>query len=252
MRAIVTGAAGGIGLAVARKLAAQHPDARLVLVDRDADRLKSAAEGLSAEVENVAVDLTSPDGPQRVADAATRRFGGADALVSNAGITHAYRLNDLPEAEFDRMFDINLKSAWRLAKACHPLLRDSKGALVATTSIVASHPIPGVGVYAVSKAALLMLVQQLALEWADDGIRCNTVSPGSILTPMTAGSFTDEVLAERGRAIPSGRVGQPEDIADLIAYLLTPGAAFINGANLKVDGGADIALMFKHRPAIIN
>jgi len=131
-----------------------------------------------------------------------------------------------------------------LAQAARPALIRSRGAIVATASIAASHPSAPLGAYAASKAALVMFVKQMALEWGKDGIRCNCVSPGATLTGMTANAYSDEEMRRRRAAeIPLGRIGMPEDLAHAIHFLAGPGAAFITGVDLLVDGGLDVTLM---------
>jgi NAD(P)-dependent dehydrogenase (short-subunit alcohol dehydrogenase family) len=251
MRAIVTGAASGIGRATALKLATdarrRKEDARLLLVDIAAERLEGVAAELrkeKAEAHVFAGDLADPAVPQKIVDAAARALGGLDVVVSNAGILTNALLADLSLNDYDRAFAINTRAAWLLAKAAYPLLKQSSGCLVATASISAMEPTPPLGAYSASKAALVMLIQQLANEWGPDGIRCNCVSPGATHTAMTDAVYGDpEKRAQRAQVIPLQRVGQPEDHAAAIAFLAGPEAAYITGVNLVVDGGVTTTLM---------
>lgn len=246
MFAIITGAASGIGLAVARALS-REPGGKLLLVDTAADRLESVALELRADgldVTNFVADLSDPAQIEAVALEAQSHLGRLDVLISNAGIIGNGPLTDMPVEQFDFMFAVNTRATWLLAKACYPLLSAAKGNIVATASISGTQPTPPHGSYSASKAALVMLVKQMANEWAPDGIRCNCVSPGMIHTAMTDSVYGDPVKrAERAANIPLGRVGLPEDIASAIAFLASPAASYITGVDLVVDGGVSTALM---------
>jgi glucose 1-dehydrogenase len=248
MRILITGAASGIGLALAALVAGKAADrAQLMLVDLDEARLRQAASSLQetgAKIVTRTADLSEPEAPGRVVEEAGRLFGGLDGIASNAGIIQSAALTALETRDFDRIFCINARAAWLLGKAAHPLLRQSRGALVATASVSAEHPTPPLGAYSASKAALVMLIQQMAVEWGPDGIRCNCVSPGPTLTPMTAVAYSDPKLRQqRENNIPLRRLGRPEDIANAIAFLMSPEGAYISGVNLLVDGGMSQCLM---------
>lgn len=250
MRAIITGAASGIGRAVAvglAKAATKDDPARLVLADRDAAPLQALAEELragGAEVIATAADLLDVDAPAAVVAEAEKAFGGLDALVSNAGALKGALLKDLSLADYAFQFDINARPTWLLAKAAYPLLKASRGAICATASMSSEHGTPPLGSYSASKAALVMLVRQMAVEWGPDGIRANCVSPGPTLTAMTQGGYSDPARrAQREGTIPLRRLGQPEDIAEAILFLIGPKSTFITGVNLMVDGGLTVNLM---------
>jgi NAD(P)-dependent dehydrogenase (short-subunit alcohol dehydrogenase family) len=252
MRVIVTGAASGIGRATAIRLARDAAgrnvrQAEILLVDIVKEKLEEVADLLRAErarAETIVADLADASAPARVVDAAASAFGGLDALVSNAGIIQRSSLLDLSLADYERSFAVNTRATWLLAKAAHPLLAASKGSVVATASISGHEPTPPLGAYSPSKAALIMLVRQMALEWGPDGIRCNTVSPGSTHTAMTDARYSDPVqrnsAAQRN---PLRIVGLPENQAAAIAFLLSADAAYITGIDLLVDGGLATMLM---------
>ena len=250
MKIIVTGAASGIGHAVARLFATKPHDeatAELLVADRDGSGIEAVAEelrGLGARVQSFSGDLADPAIPAQIVTSAQTAFGGIDVLVSNAGMVHPAPLAELTVADYDRLFAVNTRALVLLAQAARPALIRSRGSIVATASLAASHPCVPLGAYAASKAAARMFVKQIALEWGKDGIRCNCVSPGAVLTGMTEKAYSDEEMRKRrATEIPLGRVGLPQDIAHAIHFLAGPGAAYITGADLLVDGGLDVTLL---------
>ncbi len=247
MNVIVTGAAGGIGLAVAERLAAGElipGPHRMLLVDRDGDRLAQAAAPFGETARTLVVDVSQEDCGERIAAAALEHMGGIDGVASNAGVILGGALADLSAGDFGRMFSVNTRATWLIAKACLPHLRASRGVLVATASMSGSQPTPALGFYSASKAALLMLVRQMSVEWGPDGVRCNTVSPGPTLTPMTAAGYADQDRRdEREAGIPLRKLGTAEDVASAIVFLLSPHASHISGVDVLVDGGMSNMLM---------
>lgn len=251
MRAIVTGAASGIGRACARELAQaavlRGESAQLLLVDRIEFGLEAAAADLrsaSVEVTAYAADLSLEESAAQVALQASTALGGLDILVSNAGVIGKVALAELKLQDWELSFAVNTRATWLLAKACYAMLCERGGAIVATASISATQPTPPHGAYSASKAALVMLVRQMAYEWGPQAIRCNCVSPGMIHTGMTDAVYSDPVKrAERARHIPLQRVGTAEDVARVVAFLTGPDAAYVTGVDLAVDGGVQTALM---------
>lgn len=243
MRIIITGAASGIGRALALTLAEKEPDAALLLVGRDEAKLKSLAQSLP-RAETVAADLAKAESAARVVAAAHTALGGIDAVVSNAGAIFPGALAALSIEDFERAFAINVRATFLLAQAAYPALKQSKGAFVATGSLAGRNPSPGLGAYSASKAALSMLIGQLAAEWGPDGIRCNCVSPGTTYTPMNAAFYADPAnRAAREANIPLSRLGEAVDIANVIHFLLRPEASFVSGIDLLADGGANTMFM---------
>lgn len=246
MRALVTGAASGIGRATCLRLAKDAAQAgataRLALVDLlgapGLDGLASELRDLGAEALVLHGDMGAVDGPARVVAAAAARFGGLDGLVSNAGINRPGALRDYTVEDWDRVFAVNVRASWLLAQAALPALAASGGAVVVTASMSGSHAHAGLGAYGPSKAAVIMLVQVLAQEFGREGVRVNSISPGMTRTAMTARVYDDpRVAAERSALVPLGRVATPEDMAAVVAFLLGPDARYVNGHDLVVDGG---------------
>ena len=243
MRALVTGAASGIGRAVCRRLARDGgADTRIAAVDLGPspglDALVEEIRALGGEALPIHADMGTPDGPAAAVRQAVDRFGGLDALVSNAGLNRPGRLLDYRVEDWDRLFAVNTRATWLLAQAAHAALKESGGAIVAIGSMSGSNHHAGLGAYAPTKAAVIMLAGVLAQEFAPDGIRVNSVSPGMVRTGMTAQVYADARLtAERNALVPIGRVAEPEDIADVVVFLLGPDARYVNGHDLVVDGG---------------
>ena len=246
MNVLVTGAASGIGRATVRRLAhdarALGKQARIAAVDlgpsSDLDAVIEELRGLGAEAVALHGDMGEPAAPARVVAEAVQRFGSLDGLVSNAGINRPGTLLDYSVEDWDRVFAVNTRATWLLAKAAHATLRASRGAIVTVGSMSGTNAHANLGAYGPSKAAVIMLVPVLAQELGRDGVRVNAVSPGMVRTGMTAQVYQDErVAAERDALVPLGRVATPEDIADVIAFLLGPDARYINGHDLIVDGG---------------
>jgi NAD(P)-dependent dehydrogenase (short-subunit alcohol dehydrogenase family) len=247
MRFIITGAASGIGRACAELLAdgtAIAGDHQMMLADRDAANLAAVADEIGARAATTVVDLSELDCGTRIVDSAIAHMGGIDAVISNAGIIMGGALVDLAPEQFDLIYGINTRATWLIGKAAHPYLRESCGAFIATASMSATQPTPGLGFYSSSKAALLMLMRQLSIEWGPDRIRCNTVSPGPTYTPMTKAGYDDDARRkQRESMIPLGKLGTAEDVARAILFLCSPQAGHINGIDVLVDGGMSNMLM---------
>lgn len=243
MRVVITGAASGIGQACAEILSAQGGH-QMLLADRDAANLARVTDASGASAGSIVVDLAEPDCGDRIVAAALSHMNGIDAVISNAGIIMGGGLASLSLPDFDRIFAINTRASWLLAKAAYPHLKASKGAFVATASMSATQPTPGLGFYSSSKAALLMMVRQMCVEWGPDSIRCNTVSPGPTYTPMTAAGYSDPARRDQREAnIPLHKLGMAQDVANAILFLISPAAGHISGIDVLVDGGMSNMLM---------
>jgi len=247
MRALVTGASRGIGRAICLRLAEAAREGGEVLriaacASAHADALTSLVaelRDLGAQAVPLSGDLEQAVVADRLVETAVAELGGLDALVSNAGIGVPATLLDLSVDEWNRLFDINVRATWLLARAAHAALADSSGAIVTIGSMSGVEPQPGMGAYSAAKAAIIMLTRLMAQEWGSDGIRVNCVSPGMVLTPMTEQAYADaDFKARREAMVPAGRIADPaRDIAGVVAFLLSKDAAYMTGQNVVADGG---------------
>ena len=253
MRVVITGASRGIGRATALKLAADGAEALTLCDVAYLDELEALAANLrtsGCKVRTLRADMARPNEPARVIASAVKAMGGISGVVGNAGIAAPARLVDLDVPTWDRIFDINLRANWLLAKAAHPYLKKSNGSIVMLASMAGVMPQLPTGAYSPAKAALIMLTEMMAMEWAPDGIRANSVCPGFVHTSMTDAIYSKPGLArDRARLVPLGRVAKPGDIADAIAFLLGPEASYITGQSLLVDGGLTRSIL-NHVPGV--
>jgi len=252
MNVIITGAARGIGRAIARRLASdsltrEQKPAALLLSDQHGDELDVLAKELRAQGHNIVTfpaDMSDPEVPGRMVAAAAEAFQRIDVVISNAGYAVGNNFMQFTIEDWDRNFAVHTRGAWLLAKAAHPYLKESQGNMLLTASISGTHATPALGAYSPSKAATLMFARQLAVEWGPDGIRVNTLSPGLTHTDGSNVVFSDpEVKALRASKIPLRRVADPEDMANVVSFLVSADAAYISGADIVVDGGLVNTLM---------
>jgi 3-oxoacyl-[acyl-carrier protein] reductase len=245
--AIVTGGASGIGRATATRLAGCG--AAVVVADLDAELASIVAKHIieaGGTAFSVEVDVTSAASVSAMAAIAEEQFGRVDIVSCNAGYTHRPQgFLELDEAAFTRTFDVNVKGAWLSTRAVVPALRRAGGgAITITGSVMGERTRPGFSAYAPSKAAANHLARTLALELAGDAIRVNAVAPVATETPMLARFLgLDDPEGARARfiaSIPLGRLAQPQDIADAIAFLSSDEARFITGVVLPIDGGRSV------------
>ena len=234
-RALVTGASGGIGRAIARSLHAQG--AFVVLSGTRDGALESLASELGLNAYVVSADLSSLEGAKNLADAAAAAMGGVDILVNNAGLTRDNLAMRMKDEEWQTVLDVNLTAGFRIARAClRGMMKARWGRIIAITSIVGATGNAGQANYAASKAGMTGMTKALAAEVASRNITANCVAPGFIATPMTDILEDSQKEALLG-AIPAGRLGEPEDVASCVSFLASKEAAYITGQTLHVNGG---------------
>jgi NAD(P)-dependent dehydrogenase (short-subunit alcohol dehydrogenase family) len=247
-RCAVTGAGGGIGRAVA--LAMAEAGATPILLDRDMATCQTTAAELAQQgIEAPAIECDVADAASVTAAAA--KAGPVDMLVNNAGMLRPGPMATLSLEEWNRLLSVNLTGYFLCAQAFGAgMLERRSGAIVHIASIASRFPQGFSGAYSVSKAGVVMLSQQLALEWGPMGVRSNVVSPGLVRTPMSEPFYqTPGVLERRAAAVPLGRVAAPKDIADVVVLLASERAGYVNGEDICADGGFGRSLMsFVPRP----
>ena len=224
--AVVTGGASGIGAQTAARLVADGAEGLRVDQKGDADLL---------------LDVTSDTASKEILDAVKSRFGKLDIIVTCAGISKFLPLEDTSDQVWDNNLAVNLTAVFRLVRDAAPLLKESQaGRVVTIGSVMSEFAGPGLAAYTASKHGLLGLSRALATELGGHGITVNCVQPGAIETPMTAPAFNDmpEYKTFWSEKAPLGRLGQPQDIADVIAFLVSDEARFMSGHGIYVDGAA--------------
>ncbi len=240
---IVTGASSGIGLAAAEKFASEG--ARVVLVARRMEKLTAVVNGIRARGGTghaIAGDVTQSAEIERVVSETVATFGGIDVLINAAGIIANGTIENTPLADWDYMFNVNVRAPFYLMQRAMPYLIERQGNVVNVSSVTGIRAFPGVLAYCASKAALDQLTHAAALEMASQGVRLNAINPGVVVTQLhrTGGMNEDAYAAfiERSKTThPLGRVGNPEEVAELIFFIASPRAGWITGASLPIDGG---------------
>ena len=232
-RAVVTGAAQGIGRGIAEAFVAEG--AEVLLVDVDAERLTATAQELGQE--GLVADVSRKAEIERIFERVAAKWGGLDILVNNAGVTHMAELDELAEDDFDRVFAINLKSAlWATQSAAR--LMGPGSTVVNMSSVNAVLAIPNQIPYAISKGAMKQLTNVTALSLAPKGIRVNAIGPGSIMTDMLRGIMNDQAAEARIMSrTPLGRCGEVEEVAAVAVFLASSESSYITGQTIYPDGG---------------
>lgn len=251
--AIVTGGARGIGRAIATRLAREG--ALVVIGGRERERGEAVVEGLTTNGGRavfVQTDVTVAEQVAALVDRALGLSGSIEILVNNSGIELPEENDGPSEADWDRMFATNAKGTWLCCRAALPHLLRSRGVIINNASMAGMLGVAGSTGYAASKAAVISLTRSLALAYAETGVRVNAVCPGPIMSDMTVAEWDAVGGAEEGRrralgVCPARRIGEPEEVAGLVAYLVSDEAAFITGATLAIDGGKTAGLMATER-----
>lgn len=242
--AIVTGATSGIGHATALALAGSGH--HVVACGRDPERgaaLAARLEDTAGSGEFAELDLTAPEAADALVDRAARRTGRIDVLVNNAGEHLLATVEELTDADYDRLMDINLRVPVRLTRAALPLLREHGGGVVVNVASEAGIvAVPGQVAYNVSKAALVMFTKSLAADHARENVRAVSVCPGTTRTPLVERAIASAPSPEdHERALasgrPAGRLGEPEEIASAVVYAAADSAGFLTGSEIVIDGG---------------
>jgi glucose 1-dehydrogenase len=243
---VVTGAASGIGAAIAHNLA--QAGAHVALLDRNSPAVQDCAAALAAEgftALAVPCDVSSEADTLAAATQVRDTLGPCAVLVNNAGLLRPATLDAISLADWQQVLGVNLTGYLLCARAFGADMRaQGCGSIVHVASISGHFPQTGSGAYSASKAGVLLLSRQLAVEWGAQGVRSNTLCPGMVRTPLSARFYEEPGFeAKRAAVTASRRIGEPQDIADVALFLASPRSAYVNGADIAVDGGMSSMLM---------
>lgn len=237
--AVVTGGGSGLGEAAALRFA--RDGIAVAVLDLDADRVKAVVDAIVAsggEALPLIVDVRNPESVNSAFDAIESWKKPADILVNSAGLISVLPLMDCQLDQWERVMSVNVSGSFLCAqRAARGMISQNYGRIINITSVSAERAGVGRIAYGTSKAAVAGLTRQLAMELGKYGITANSVAPGPVLTPMTALAFNAQTQEVYNSMIPAGRLGRVEEIADVIAFLSSPNASYINGVMLPVDGG---------------
>jgi len=234
-KALVTGASGGIGGAIAKALHAAG--ASVTLSGTRVDALQSLADELSDRVYVISCDLSNSEGAKQLIEDAGEAMDGIDILVNNAGLTRDNLAMRMKDEDWQTVLDVNLTASFQLSRAClRGMMKQRFGRIIGITSVVGVTGNAGQANYAASKAGMIGMSKSLAAEVASRGITVNCVAPGFIVTPMTD-ALSDEQKEALLGAIPTGRLGEVEDIAASVVFLASDEAGYVTGQTLHVNGG---------------
>ena len=239
--ALITGSSKGIGLALAEVLA--EYGAKVVVSSRSQDSVDEVAKNLRAKGHTVMAQACHVgDSEQRkiLVNKTIETYGGIDILTNNAAINPVFKgLESMSEEIYDKMMNVNLKAAFDLSNLCFPYLKDSKGSsIINIASVEGLKPSFGLGLYGVTKAALIMLTQVQAKEWGKYGIRSNAICPGLIQTKFSSALWQNETIMKQVvKELPAGRMAQPQELTGLAVYLASDAGSYSTGGIYTVDGG---------------
>lgn len=233
--AIVTGAAQGIGLAIATTLAGHG--ARVTIADLDGDKAQAAAAAIGPAARGVACDVTDEESVAALVAGAVEVYGGLDVIVNNAGITRDASLKKMTLENFQAVITVHLQGTWLGIRAASEVMRDAKsGSIINISSMSGKVGNPGQTNYSAAKAGIVGMTKAAAKELAHHGVRVNAIQPGLIRTPMTE-AMSAEAYAATEATIPMRRAGEPEEIANVVAFLASDLSSYMTGAVLEVSGG---------------
>lgn len=238
----MTGGASGIGKAITEAFVLQGATVHILEINAQAG--KELASALNEKNESVFVHSCDISDQQSVA-ATIEQIGTVDILVNNAGIAHVGNVEKTQEADFDRLYQVNIKGTFNCIHSCIPLMkRNRKGVIINMASIAATVGINDRFAYSMTKGAVLSMTYSVAKDYLTEGIRCNSISPARIHTPFVDGFIQqnypdakEEMFEKLSKSQPIGRMGKPQEVADLAVYLCSDEAAFITGTDFPIDGG---------------
>ncbi len=240
--AVITGAARGIGKAIAIKFAKEGANIAFtdLAINEDAQNTQKEIEALGVKVKAYASNAADFAQTEQVVNQIIEDFGSLDILVNNAGITKDGLMLRMSEAQWDAVINVNLKSAFNFIHASLPtMMKQRKGSIINMASVVGVHGNAGQANYASSKAGLIALAKSVAQEMGPKGIRANAIAPGFIETAMTA-ALPDKVREEWKKKIPLRRGGTPDDIAEVATFLASDMSAYVTGQVIQIDGGMNM------------
>ena len=229
---IVTGSASGIGAGIAKILSCRSW--AVVVNDIDANKTEAMAEKISGLP--VIGDVQSEY--KNIVDTVIDRYGRLDGLVNNAGILRKEKLADITEVNLKNVMSVNFEAAVSLSTYSLEFLRQNNGSIVNIVSFTVNHPLPEAAIYSSSKSALLTFTRQAAVEWGQFGVRVNAIGPGMVLTEMAEKAYKNQkTLNRRKNLVPLKRIGLPEEVGTVAAFLLSEDASYVSGQCIMVDGG---------------
>ena len=237
--AVVTGGSRGIGLAIATKLAQGGANIAILYVGDESEGIKAKEELLQygTKVEQYFCDVSDFEASQKVVEQVIKEFGGIDFLINNAGITRDKLILNMDEKDFDAVIGVNLKGTFNMIKHTYKhFMKKRFGRIVSTSSIVGLNGNAGQANYSASKAGIIGLTKSVAKELAGRGVTANAVAPGYIGTDMT-NVLSDKVKDAMKAQIPAKRIGTPEDVANVVAFLCSDEGSYVTGEVIRVDGG---------------